>query len=61
VSVSSVIDDVANRKLLQPVLDMAGGGELPLERLHRLACGSATSMDVEEFGDHWTRTPIDLE
>jgi hypothetical protein len=57
---STIIDDVSNRKLLQPVLDMAGEGELRLERLRRLACGSATHADVLEFGDHWTRTLVDL-
>lgn len=42
------------------MLALADEGELPLERLRRLACGQATRADVDEYGDHWTRTLVDL-
>jgi hypothetical protein len=60
VSDSSIIDDLANRRHLPQVLALAGEGELPLEHLRRLACGSATRGDVAEYGAHWTRTLVDL-
>jgi hypothetical protein len=60
VSSSSIIDDVANLRHVPEVLALAGEGELPLERLRRIACGSATRADVEQFGDVWTKTLVDL-
>jgi hypothetical protein len=60
VSSSSIIDDVANLRHLPEVLALAGEGELPLERLSRIACGSATRADVEQFGEVWTTTLVDL-
>jgi hypothetical protein len=57
---STIIDDVANKQHLPQVLAFAGEGELPLERLRGIACGSATRGDVEEYGDDWTRTLVDL-
>jgi hypothetical protein len=56
----TIIDDLANRRHLPEVLALAGEGELPLGRLHRMACGSASRPDVDEFGDYWTRTLVDL-
>jgi hypothetical protein len=60
VSASSIIDDVANRVYLPKVLAMAGEGELPLQWLRRMACGQASRADVDEYGEHWTRTLVDL-
>jgi hypothetical protein len=60
VSASSIIDDVANWRHLAEALALAGEGELPLEQLRRMACGQATRGDVDEYGDHWTRTLVDL-
>jgi hypothetical protein len=59
-SASSIIDDLANRRYLPQVLALAGEGELSLERLRRLACGSGAPGDVEEYGDQWTMTLVDL-
>jgi hypothetical protein len=57
---SSIIDDLANRRHLPEVLRPRRERELPLERLWRMACGSATRADVDEYGDHWTKTLVDL-
>jgi hypothetical protein len=57
---SGIIDDLANKRHLPQVLALAGEGELRLERLRRLACGSAAPGDVEEYGDQWTRSLVDL-
>jgi hypothetical protein len=58
-TVSTFFDDLANRKHLTQVLARADEGELPLEWLRRLANGSASNVDIEEFGEHWLRTLID--
>jgi hypothetical protein len=57
---STIFDDVANRRHLPEVLALAGEGELPLEWLRRLANGSASHVDIEEFGEHWLRSLVDL-
>lgn len=57
---STIIDDLANRRHLSEVLELAGESEIPLERLRRMACGSASRADIDEHGDHWTRTLVDL-
>lgn len=59
-SVSSIIDDVANMRHLPEVLALAGERELPLGRLRRMACGQASRADVDEYGARWTSTLIDL-
>jgi hypothetical protein len=58
--ISTIIDDVANWRHLSEVLELAGEGEIPLERLRRMACGSASRADVDAYGDHWTKTLVDL-
>ena len=57
---STIIDDVANRKHLPEVLALASEGELPLGRLRRLACGTATRATIDELGDRWTMSLVDL-
>jgi hypothetical protein len=59
-SSSSVIDDIANRNLIEPVLSQAAERELSLEWLLELACGQAANNDRERYGRHWLRTLLDL-
>jgi hypothetical protein len=59
-AVSTIFDDLANRSLLPKVLARAGEGELPLEWLRRLANGSASNVDIEEYGEGWLRSLVDL-
>jgi hypothetical protein len=59
---TSFIDDLANERHIVDVLEWAADGDeaVPLERLRRLACGNATSRDIEQRGEHWTETLLDL-
>jgi hypothetical protein len=59
---TSFIDDLANSRHLAEVIEWAAAGDevVPIERLRKLACGTATSHDIEQHGEHWTETLIDL-
>jgi hypothetical protein len=57
---ATVIDDLANRHCLAPVLAMSGREELPLSEIHRLACGTASRLTVEQHGEHWLSTLLEL-
>jgi hypothetical protein len=57
---SSVIDDIANRRLIAPVLARAEERELSIRWLQELACGHAAKDGRERYGQHWLATPIDL-
>jgi hypothetical protein len=59
-TVSTIIDDLANRRDLGEVLAMADEGEIPLWRLRRMAYGSASVVDIERHGEHWLLTLVDL-
>jgi hypothetical protein len=60
VSVSTVFDDLANRRHLSEVLALSGKGELGIGRLRRMATGAASSVDIEKHGDYWLLTLVDL-
>ena len=59
---TSFIDDVANWRHIAEVLEWAADGYevVPIERLRELAHGSATAHDIEQYGEHWTETLLDL-
>jgi hypothetical protein len=56
----SVIDDIALRRHLPEALELARRGPIPLERLRRVARGSAGAVAVAEHGEAWTRALVDL-
>jgi hypothetical protein len=57
---ADVIDDLANRRNLEPVLAMGAREELSLEEISTLACGHASPLACEKYGEHWLATLLDL-
>jgi hypothetical protein len=60
---SHVIDDLANRNALRLVAAWAEehpDAPMPLEQVRRIACGNASTVDTNYYGEQWTKSLISL-